>query len=131
MSPRKLGSKNLAPKHLDTKTIKTSGGKRKGVQNLSDYVTGSESAQLSSLKDQTIYIVKLEPMQSETFGDGFKIWYKDLPNASETLQAHTFGMVAVPALAQLWHNSNEGKRISLDSPVRATVRVNGRTTVLE
>jgi hypothetical protein len=131
MSPRKAGSKNLKPRNLDVSTIATSGRKSKGVHKLSDFVTGEQSAQLSTLKDQTIYIVKLEPMSSEQFGDGFKIWYKDFPNAKETLQAHTFGQVTVPTLAQLYQNTHQGKLISLDSPIQATVKVSGRTTTLE
>lgn len=122
---------NLKPRNLDMSTIKGGSRNRKGVQNLSDYVEGEVSTQLSSLKDQTIYIVKLQPMKSDQYGDGFKIWYKDFPNAVDTLKAHTFGMVTVPVLDQLWHNTNEGKRISLDSPIKATVRVNGRATTLE
>ena len=131
MSPKKVSSKNLKPKGLDFSKIKTVGRKGKGVHKLSDFVTGEQSAQLSTLKDQTIYIVKLEPMKSEQFGDGFKIWYKDFPNAKETLQAHTFGQVTVPTLAQLYENTHQGKLIALDSPVVTTVRVSGRTTTLE
>ena len=131
MSPKKANARNLKPQAFDVSTIKSVGRKGKGVRKLSDFVTDDQSAQLSTLKDQTIYIVKLEPMKSEQFGDGFKIWYKDFPNAKDTLQAHTFGQVTTPKLAQLYQNSHQGKLISLDSPVQTTVRVSGRTTTLE
>lgn len=123
--------KSKAPKHLNMEDIKKTIHARKGVQKLSDYVAGETSSQLSALEGQTIYIVKLQPMQSGEFGDGFKIWYKDLPNARDTLQAHTFGQIVVPVLSALYANTHNGAMISLDSPVMVTVRKSGRSTIIE
>lgn len=129
------------PKKLaTTKPVKVGGNapqlesglrSKKGVQLLSTYYTEEPFYRLDEMIDQTIYIVKLKKLQSEQFGDGFKIWFKDLPNAKETGQCATFGMNTVRILQQVYANSHEGAWISLDSPVKITVRKAGRSITLE
>ena len=103
----------------------------KGVRNFSDFVPYSNHVALSDLDGQTIYIVKLEPMESENFGHGYKIYFKDLPNAQETQTAASFSKVLVPVLDEVYRLTHEGREISLTSSLKAKVVVSGRTVNLE
>ncbi len=98
------------------------------VQQFKDYVTGDAShKRFDEMIDETIYIIKLEPIGSDTYGPGYKVWFKDLPPAKETYTAACFGQYVVPQLEQLYHATHDGKTISLSSPVRTVIRKAGNT----
>lgn len=101
------------------------------VQKFSDFVIPSNHVNLQDLDGQTIYIVKLEPLHSESFGDGYKIHFKDLPNAKDTYTASPFSKVLVPVLDGVYQMTNNGARISLTSPIQAKVVMVGRVLTLE
>lgn len=106
----------------------TQGGKRRaGVQNFSDFASDDTHVHLQDMADQTIYIVKLEPLASDEYGAGFKLWFKDLPNAKATSTAGVFGQFPVAQLENLYNLTNKGERISLTSPVKTIIRKAGKT----
>lgn len=107
--------------------IKGGSRRKQGVQNLADFLPENDHKRLDEMIDQTIYIWKIEPQTSEKYGEGFKIWFKDLPNARDSYTASIYGQYVVPQLNAVWVGSNKGSRISLDSPVKATIRQAGRT----
>lgn len=111
--------------------IESGAKSRKGVQTLDAFYTPEPFIRLDEMIDQSLYLVKLEPITSEQFGEGFRLYLKDYPNAAETMTAATFGMNTVRILDQVWENSNHGERISLDSPVKLTVRKAGRSITFE
>jgi hypothetical protein len=100
---------------------------RKGVQNFADFAGDPTHVRFDEMIDQVIYIVKIEPQTSEKFGSGFKVWFKDLPNAAATQDAAVYGQYVVPQLENLYNLTNKGNRISLDSPIKTTIRQAGRT----
>lgn len=111
--------------------IESGAKSRKGVQSLDAFYSAEPFVRLDEMIDQSVYLVKLEPINSEQFGEGFRLYLKDYPNAAETMTAATFGMNTVRILTQVWENSNHGARISLDSPVKLTIRKAGRSITFE
>lgn len=107
--------------------IATQGRKTKGVQNLSDFMPDPTHRRLDEMIDETIYIWKIEPMGSDQYGEGFKIHFKDMPNAVASYTAAIFGEYVKPQIEAVYVATNKSSRISLDSPVKATIRKAGRT----
>ncbi len=121
MSTKKAGKSNFDQIH------KQGGARRSGVQNFGDLVAAGNHVRLDEYDGETIYISKVEPIKSETYGEGFKITFKDMPNAKDTYTASSFGQGPVAQLAELYRMTNEGKRLSSDSPIKTKVVKAGRT----
>lgn len=118
---------------MTPKTKKSTGKKLegrntlKGVQNFSDFVGDDSHKRLDEMIDQTIYITKIEPVTSDTYGAGYRIHFKDLPNARDTYTASIFGQYTVPQIERVYKLTNNGSRVSSDSPIKATIRKAGRS----
>lgn len=104
---------------------------KKGVLKFSDYVPESNHVSLSDLDGSVIYIVKLEKQHSETFGEGYKLTFKDMPGEKESRTAATYSQVLVPVLDEVFRLTHDGKLISLDTPMQAKIVVRGRAVTLE
>lgn len=124
MSPRKLTTDK--PKTLNVSSIKGP-RKGKGVQSFSAFQSEQGHRKLTDYFDRQIYIVKIEPLHSDEYGEGYKLYFKEAPKAKETLTAAIFGQYVVPQLDDLYQLSHQGKLISLDSPVETTIRKAGKT----
>lgn len=124
-----MASRNL--RMSDIKTVK--GGKRtskvKGykVQQFAAYQSEPEHKRFDTMYDETIYIIKIEPLKSDEFGEGYKVWFKDMPNAKATYTAACFGAYVLPQLEDLYNLSHKGKLINPENPVQTTIRKAGRT----
>lgn len=101
------------------------------VKNFSDLVGEGLHVRLDEKIDETIYLVGLEPMESESYGDGYKIHFKELPNAKDTYTAACFGTYVVPSLDQLFNATDEGESITEDAPIKTTIRKAGRSYKFE
>lgn len=101
--------------------------RKHGVQNFSDFTGETNHKRFDEMIDQTIYIVKIEPLASDTFGQGYRVHFKDLPNARETYTASVFGQYTVPQIENVYKLTNKGSRVSSDSPIKATIRKAGRS----
>ena len=121
------------PATLKMSDIKQSGmGKsRNGVQNFADFLGEETHKRFDTMIDQTIYIVKLEPSGSDTYGTGWKVYFKDIPGEKATYDCNVYGQYVVPQLDSLYQMTNNGERISLDSPVRTTIRKAGNSYKFE
>lgn len=105
--------------------------KKHGVRAFAEFVPDSTHKRLDEMIDQTIYIVKIEPLSSDAYGEGMKIWFKDLPNARETCTAACFSSFVLPSLQNMYTLTHDGAQISLDSPIKATIRQAGKSYRLE
>lgn len=123
----KPGKTTLRKPNTNYEQVQQSGRNRPQVQSFADLVGEGSHKRFDQLLDQTIYIVKLEIQASDTYGSGFKVYFKDMPNARETYTAACYGQYVVPQLESLYQVTNEGKRISLDSPIKTTIRKAGNT----
>ena len=122
--------KSKALRMSDIKPVGNS--KRKtGVQSFSDFQGEASHKRFDQMIDETIYIVKIQVMTSESFGLGYKLHFKDMPNAQATYTAAVFGQFPVEQLDNLYHLTNSGERISLDSPVKVTIRAAGKSYKFE
>ena len=121
MSPK---AKTL--KMSDVKDVKGT-RRHKGVQIFGALVPEKTAYRLDQMIDQTIYIVKLERKFSDNYGDGFVVSFKDMPNAAETCTAGVFGEFPVQQLNGLYQATVDGSQISLDSPVKTTIRQAGKS----
>lgn len=121
MAKKPAGKSNFDQIH------KQGGARRAGVQNFGDLVAAGNHVRLDEYDGETIYISKVEPIKSDTYGEGFKITFRDLPNAKEVYTASSFGQGPVAQLAELYRMTNEGKRLSSDSPIKTKVIKAGRT----
>lgn len=122
-----------AKRNLRMSDIKETGTRRttKGVQNFSDFAGEQTHRRFDEMIDQTIYIVKLEPMTSDTYGAGFKVYYKDIPGEKATYDCSVFGKYPCEQLVNLYTMTLEGSRISLDSPIRTVIRAAGKSYKFE
>lgn len=120
-------------RNLRMTDIQSTGTKRthKGVQNFADFAGEQTHRRFDEMLDQTIYIVKLETMTSDTYGAGFKVYYKDIPGEKATYDCSVFGKYPVEQLANLYTMTLDGSRISLDSPVRTVIRAAGKSYKFE
>lgn len=116
-------AKNMKQKTLQVKNIKhvDTNKRRSGVQDFGDLVPEDVKTNFGSFAGRTIYIVKLEPKSSPNYGEGYVVSFKDFPNAAETMTTGVFGVIPAKQLDALWQATNEGHRISLDSPVATTI----------
>lgn len=105
--------------------------RRKGVQNFADFQGEETHKRFDTMIDNTIYIVKLEPSFSDTYGEGWKVYFKDIPGEHVTYDCNVYGQYVVPQLKILYDLTNSGARISLDSPVRTVIRKAGKTYKFE
>lgn len=121
------------PKTLKMSDIKQTGGskRRTGVQNFADIVPQEENKHFQDMADQTIYIVKLERREGTQYGNGYVVSFKDLPNARDTYTTGVFGEYPTKQLDSLFAMTHEGRTISLDSPVKTTIRQAGKTYKFE
>ena len=119
--------KNKPPRTTNYEQLTKGSSKHKGVQNFADFVGESSHKRFDEMDGQTIYIVKLEVFPSDKFGAGYRVHFKDLPNARETYTASCFGEYIVPVLDNVYKLTHDGKMISLDSPIKTTFRKAGRT----
>lgn len=124
MAKRNLKMSDIKPAKGAKATGKVRGYK---VQKFSDYQPESDHKRLDQMIDQTIYIIKIEPLASEEYGSGFKLWVKDMPNAKDTYTVACFGAYVVPVLDNLYNLSHKGKLINPENPVQTTIRKAGRT----
>lgn len=127
--PKSLTPKAKKNSKTNSQSLQEVGTKRKlsGVQSFANLVPEKPSYRFDQMIDQTIYIVKLERKFSDNYGDGFIVTFKDLPNAAELCTAGVFGEFPVQQLNGLHQATNEGSRISLDSPVKTTIRQAGKS----
>lgn len=126
--PATLSMKDI--KSVGKKTNKrTSGAVR--VQKFADYQTESGHVRLDEMIDETIYIVKIEPQQSKDYGEGYKLTFALDARSSEYKTASCYGAYVVPALADLYKLSHDGKLISPNNPVETTIRQAGKTYKFE
>ena len=114
----------------DVKNV-TPGSRRNGVQNFSDFAGEETHKRFDKMIDETIYIVKLETMTSDQYGGGFKVYFKDIPGEKLTYDCSVFGAYPAQQLANLYQATNNGERISLDSPVRTVIRSAGKSYKFE
>jgi len=103
----------------------------KGVQSFAQFVPANEHKRFDEMIDQTIYITKIEPLFSDSFGEGYKLWFRDLPNAKAEYTAAVFSQFVVPVLKNMYILTHDGKQINLDNPVKATIRKAGKSYRLE
>ena len=104
---------------------------KKEVQNFADFQGDESHRRFDQMIDETIYIVKLEISASDTYGPGFKVYFKDIPGAKQTYDCNVYGQYVVPQLENLYQATVQGSEISLDSPVRTTIRKAGNTYKFE
>ena len=117
-------------KMIDFKNV-TPGKRRSGVQNFSDFAGEETHKRFDQMIDSTIYIVKLDTMTSEQYGAGYKVHFKDIPGEKVTYDCSVFGEYPCQQLANLYQLTNNGERISLDSPVRTVIRAAGKSYKFE
>lgn len=127
----KPGPTKLRKTNTNYEQVQQSGRNRPHVQSFADFLGEPTHKRFDQMLDQTIYIVKLEVQASDTYGSGFKVHFKDMPNARDTYTAACYGQYVVPQLEALYQATNEGKRISLDSPIKTTIRKAGNTYKFE
>ena len=125
-----MARKPKTQKAADVKDI-TPRRSRKGVQNFSDFQGDESHKRFDQMIDQTIYIVKLEISASDTYGPGYKVHFKDIPGAQKTYDCNVYGQYVVPQLDNLYAATVKGSQISLDSPIRTTIRKAGNTYKFE
>jgi hypothetical protein len=120
-------------KTLEVKNIKTVGSSRKGkgVTEFATFAGEDTNRHMADFDGQTIYIVKLERKFSDTYGDGFVVIFGDMPNAAAKYTAGVFGQYPAAQLEKVFVNSHEGRLISLDNPVRTTIRKIGNSYKFE
>ena len=139
MSPKKsttpfdapTKSDKLAGRNMSARIQDWSKNMKKGVQNFADFQGEETHKRFDTMIDQTIYIVKLEPSASDTYGGGWKVYFKDIPGEKATYDCNVYGQYVVPQLDSLYQMTNNGERISLDSPIRTTIRKAGKTYKFE
>ena len=125
-----MAAKPKTQKAKDVKDITTI-RKRKGIQNFSDFQGEESHKRFDTMIDQTIYIVKIAPVASDTYGPGYKVHFKDIPGENATYDCNVYGQYVVPQLDNLYAATVQGSEISLDSPVRTTIRKAGNTYKFE
>lgn len=125
MTTRKASTAVNVPEHIEPKKAPRS--TRIKVQNFSDYNIDDAHVRFDEMIDATIYIVKLELLTGTQFGDGFRVHFKDLPNAADTQTASCFGVGITPQLKSLYNLTHDGKLISLTSPIKAKIIQAGRS----
>ena len=125
-----MEKKSKTKKASDVKDI-TPRRSRKGVQNFADFQGEESHKRFDTMIDQTIYIVKIDPVASDTYGPGYKVHFKDIPGAKQTYDCNVYGQYVVPQLDNLYAATVQGSEISLDSPVRTTIRKAGNTYKFE
>lgn len=123
-------AKTKTLKMQDIKNVETN-SRRKGVQNFADLAGEETHRRFDNMIDQTIYIVKLEIMVSEKYGGGYKVYFKDMPGEKATYDCSVFGEYPCRQLDNLYQSTNDGSRISLDSPVRTNIRPAGKSYKFE
>jgi hypothetical protein len=101
-------------------------GKR-GVQNFADFAGQSNHVRFDEMIDQTIYITQLDILASDQYGSGYKVHFKDLPNAAQTMTAGVFGKYPIEQLDNLYKMTHDGKLISPETPVRTKIVQAGKT----
>jgi len=104
---------------------------KNGVRKIGDFIPVSNHVSLSSMAGQTIYITKLEPIHSESFGEGYKLTFKDFPNAKDEMTAAPFGAAIVPILAGVYDATNNGALVTEKSPLQAKIVLHGKVLSLE
>lgn len=97
--------------------------RRGGVQDFGSFMPEQSHFKLTDFDGRAIYIVKLEPKFSDAYGDGYLIHFKDFPNAAQTMTAFCAGAIPKPQLDALYQATNEGRRISIASPVGCRIEV--------
>ncbi len=97
------------------------------AQSLTDYQDENSHVKLTDYLGKTIFITHIEPNSSKKFGDGYKIWFNMSLNGKEDLTAAIYGQYVVPQFKQIYDLSNDGKLITPDRPLKATVQEAGNT----
>jgi len=120
MSTRKVSKTNY-------EQVTQASRSKKGVQNFGDFAGTSLHVRFDEMTGQTIYITQLETMGSDTFGPGYKVHFKDLPDASQTQTAAVFGKAPREQLDNLYKMTHDGKLIASDSPIRTKIVQAGKT----
>lgn len=97
------------------------------VQNFADLQGEATHRRFDEMIDETIYFTALENMKSDQYGDGYKVHFKELPNAKETFTAACFGQYIVPVLDGLYASTNQGENITEQNPVKVIIRKAGKS----
>lgn len=106
--------------------------KKPVVKNLSDIVPDSnEHRRLDEMIDQTIYIVNIEPVHSADYGDGFKLFFKDMPNEVATYTAASFSPYNQGQLQGLYDATHNGDKLLPATCVKARIVAAGKSYRLE
>jgi hypothetical protein len=103
-----------------------------GVKNFADVVPASDKhRRFDEMIDQTIYIVNIEPMFSEQYGAGFRIWAKDMPNEQDSFTVASFSQYNRDQLQALYNATHNGDKLLPNTCVKAVVRAAGKSYRLE
>lgn len=108
------------------KTIKPAKAAIK-VREFSDFAGEPTHVKLQDHLDETLYIVKVEPISSETFGEGFRLHWRDMPNAAVTYTSSVLGDYPVQQLRGAFAQEGLMESITELSPMRVTIRAAGRS----
>lgn len=93
--------------------------------------TQEDHRRFDEMYDQTVYIVNIEPIKSADFGDGFKLWCKDMPNEQGTFTVSSFSQYNREQLQALYDATHNGDKLLPNTCVKAVVRQAGNTYRLE
>jgi hypothetical protein len=102
------------------------------VKNFADVVPATDNhRRFDEMIDQTIYIVNIEPMFSEQYGAGFRIWAKDMPNEQDTFTVASFSQYNHDQMQALYNATHNGDKLLPNTCVKAVVRAAGKSYRLE
>lgn len=91
------------------------------------YLESEDHRRFDEMIDQTIYVTKIDPLASDQYGAGFKVWFKDMPNEKGVMTASTFGAGPVAQLSGLYEQMRKGGSIPSGVYVKLTIKAAGRS----
>lgn len=118
MTPKTKTSKKRTPKD---------GGRKGNVQNFADFQNDNSHKRFDEMVGQTIFIIKLEPLKSKTFGNGYRVHFKEERGSPDTFTGSVFSKYVVPQLDNVYALTNNGSRLSITSPIKATIEQAGKS----
>lgn len=99
------------------------------VKRFGDIVPSGDEfhRKFTDMYDQTIYIVNIDPIFSDQYKDGYRVYFKDMPNEQDTYNATCFGTYVVPQLKRLYDVTHNGGKLLPNTCVQTVIRQAGNT----
>lgn len=101
------------------------------MKHIGDYKVEQKHVKLEEYLDKKLYIQRMVNTTSNTYGDGWKLYFTLKPGGEDVMNAATFSKTICDTFDAIWKQSGEKNPFSEADPLECKIVRRGRSLFVE